>query len=62
MKSLRDIEIIKPKLKTSEPLALELDHFLACVREGKTPLVSGKHGRDALELAREVLANLKIHG
>ncbi len=61
LRSLLDVEILKPKLSKQEPLALELDHFLQCVREGKTPLVSGKHGRDALELAREVLDNLKIH-
>ena len=60
-KSLSDISILKPKLSRRDPLALELDHFIQCVREGKTPLVSGKHGRDALELAGEVLANLKIH-
>jgi predicted dehydrogenase len=61
IQSLKDIEIIAPKLVKKESLALELDHFLHCVREGKAPLVSGKHGRDALELAREVLAHLQIH-
>jgi predicted dehydrogenase len=61
IRSLADIEILKPKLSRAEPLALELDHFLQCVRDGKTPLVSGKHDRDALELAREVLDNLRIH-
>ena len=61
IRSLSDIEYLKPKLSKKEPLALELDHFLQCVREGKTPLVSGKHGRDALELAREVLDHLRVH-
>jgi predicted dehydrogenase len=61
VRSLSDVEIIRPKLVKAEPIALELDHFLQCVREKKTPLVSGKHGRDALELAREVLANLRVH-
>jgi predicted dehydrogenase len=61
LRNLTDVEIIKPKLSRQEPIALEIDHFLQCVREGKTPLVSGKHGRDALELAKEVLENLRIH-
>jgi predicted dehydrogenase len=61
IRNLTDIEIIKPKLSRQEPISLEIDHFLECVREGKTPLVSGKHGRDALELASEVLNNLRIH-
>jgi len=61
VKSLSDIQILTPKLSKIDPPALELEHFLRCFREGKTPLVSGEHGRDALQLAREVLANLKIH-
>lgn len=62
VKSLGDIQIINPRMPKQEPLELELDHFLGCVAEGKTPLVTGKHGRDALELAKEVLENLKIDG
>jgi len=61
VKSLSDIHILKPRLPKRDPLAMEQDHFFECVREGKTPLVSGKHGRDAIELAHEVLANLIIH-
>jgi predicted dehydrogenase len=61
VKSLSDIHILKPRLPKMDPLAMEQDHFLECVREGKTPLVSGKHGRDAIELAHEVLAKLTIH-
>lgn len=59
VKSLRDIEILTPRLKKEEPLRLELEHFVECVREGKKPLTSGEHGRDALELAHEILK--KIH-
>jgi predicted dehydrogenase len=61
VKSFSDVEFLKPKLAKQDPLALEQSHFLECVREGKKPLVSGYHGRDALRLAREVLQNLKIH-
>jgi predicted dehydrogenase len=61
VKSLTDIQILKPRLPKIDPLAREQEHFLECVREGKTPLVSGQHGRDAIELAHEVLAKLTIH-
>lgn len=37
-----------------EPLKLELRHFLACVRAGRTPLVSGESAREALDLAWEI--------
>ena len=55
VKSLLDIEVIKPKVQSGEPLAYELTHFLNCVIEGKKPLVSGEQGRDALELAHDIL-------
>jgi predicted dehydrogenase len=60
VKSLSDIDILKPKLKDSEQLQLELSHFLSCVAEGKQPLVTGEHGRDALELAHEILKNMQF--
>ncbi|MCG3203889.1 MAG: Inositol 2-dehydrogenase/D-chiro-inositol 3-dehydrogenase [Elusimicrobia bacterium] len=60
-KSLTDIEIIRPRLKKEDPLEQELIHFLQCVKTGRQPLVSGEHGRDALELAFEILKNMSLH-
>ncbi|PKM92640.1 MAG: UDP-N-acetyl-D-glucosamine dehydrogenase, partial [Elusimicrobia bacterium HGW-Elusimicrobia-4] len=57
--SMSDIEIIKPKLKTAEPLKKELEHFINCVKTGKPPMVTGEHGRDALDVAIEILKKLK---
>ncbi|MCB4755683.1 MAG: Gfo/Idh/MocA family oxidoreductase [Elusimicrobia bacterium] len=59
--SLRDIEIIRPRLEKYDALERELAHFVHCVKNGKTPLVSGQHGRDALELALEILKNMALH-
>lgn len=56
--SMSDIEIIKPKIKVQEPLKRELEHFINCVKTGHTPLVTGEHGRDALEVAIEILKKL----
>ena len=58
IKSLFDIDIKKPKLPTNEPLFYELDNFLSNVIEGKKPLVSGEQGRDAVELALNILQNM----
>jgi predicted dehydrogenase len=58
VKSLNDIEILKPKLNNAEPLFQELSHFLKCINEGKKPMVTGEHGRDALELALEISKNI----
>jgi len=60
VKSLLDVERIVPKLSRKDPLTLELEHFLTCVRERRSPLVSGQHGRDALALAQTVLSSLHI--
>lgn len=58
IKSLFDIEIIKPKFPSQEPLFYELDNFLNSIIEGKKPFVSGEQGRDAVELALEILKNM----
>jgi predicted dehydrogenase len=61
VKSFTDIEILKPKLRDEEPLKLELKNFLECIAEGKKPHVTGEHGRDALELGKEILDQLHLH-
>lgn len=48
------IEYQKVNVEKQEPLKLELQSFLSCVRAGRKPIVSGEHGRDALELALEI--------
>ena len=37
-----------------EPLKLELQHFIGCVREKRTPVVSGESAKRALDLAFEI--------
>src|ERR1051325_294027 len=37
-----------------EPLKLELQHFVECVREKQTPMVSGESAKAALDLAFEI--------
>jgi len=51
-----DNQILKHSLpiEREEPLKQELKHFLECVRDDKTPIVSGKEGRDALAVALEI--------
>jgi predicted dehydrogenase len=41
------------------PLQAELAHFLECVREGKSPEVSGEDGYRALELAERISVQIK---
>lgn len=45
----------------AEPLRLELSHFIECVKEHKKPLVTIEDGKNALEVALEILAKIKVH-
>jgi predicted dehydrogenase len=58
--SLFDIDVKRPKLPPNEPLFYELDNFLGNVSEGKKPAVSGEQGRDAVELALNILKNMQF--
>ena len=60
IEKLSDIEIIRPRLPKEEPLAKELQSFVNCLITGQEPLVKGEHGRNALELAQEILRQLNV--
>jgi predicted dehydrogenase len=49
-------QILKHSLpiEREEPLKKELEHFIMCVRENQTPLVSGIEGREALNVALQI--------
>ena len=49
----------KINIKKEKPLQKELQAFIACVKEKKTPLVSGQEGRDALAIAIAILKEIK---
>jgi predicted dehydrogenase len=42
-----------------EPLKLELEHFVNCVREKLTPMVSGESAKRALDLALEITRQIQ---
>jgi predicted dehydrogenase len=44
-----------------DQLTAELKHFVDCVRTGQRPRVTGRDGRNALELAERVLTALRSH-
>ena len=56
------VEVIEhPVFPKSEPLKLELQHFVTCVREGKQPLVGITDGKRALEVAVSVLKQIHMN-
>jgi UDP-N-acetylglucosamine 3-dehydrogenase len=48
-------QTLTPRYEFEEPLKLELQHFVQCVINNKTPLVSGLDGLKALKIAESAL-------
>ena len=46
-------------INKDEPLKLELQHFVECVRAQQTPMVSGEAGKRALDLAFEITRQIQ---
>jgi predicted dehydrogenase len=55
------MHIEKPKVEPGEPLRLEMESFLECVRTRSAPRVTGEDGRAALALALDVNAAIAEH-
>lgn len=49
----------KPKVKKQEPLKLELQHFIECIKSNKKPVVDGMEGLKNLEIAMKALRSAK---
>ncbi|KAF1082797.1 MAG: Oxidoreductase, Gfo/Idh/MocA family [Candidatus Rifleibacterium amylolyticum] len=60
-KSNLEEKIIREELEVhkAEPLRLELEHFISCIKERKKPLVTIEDGKNALEVAVEILEQVK---
>ncbi len=54
-------EIVKSTFPDADSLALELADFVANIRQRHRPLVSGQEGRLALDVALQIMAQIKDH-
>ena len=54
-------KIEKIDIKWQEPLRLELEHFLKCIKNGEKPIVGIEEGINALEIAFKILNRIKIN-
>ncbi len=59
IKSLKDVEILNPKLTSVDPLRNEHNHFLDCIRHNRKPWPSGERGVEALQLALQISDELE---
>jgi predicted dehydrogenase len=60
--TLRFGDITIPHLKIEEPLRLECEHFLKCIRERKQPLSDGRDGLRVLEVLAAAQESLRNNG
>jgi predicted dehydrogenase len=60
--TLRFGDITIPHLKIEEPLRLECEHFLKCIREHKQPLSDGADGLRVLKILEAAQRSLKANG
>src|SRR5436190_5400496 len=55
-------DMYAPYIKQEEPLKAECQHFLDCIRDGKTPLSSGSQGLELVRILEASSISLRQHG
>jgi predicted dehydrogenase len=50
----------QPMICKDEPLRLEIEHFIECLRENKQPIVSGEDGKAAIEIGKQIVESLIV--
>lgn len=58
----RSGDILSPTLATTEPLKLECQHFVECVRTGQTPLTGARSAVDVVRILQAVEQSLRSGG
>ena len=55
-------DMYAPFVKQEEPLKLQCQHFLDCIREGRTPLSGGARGAEVVQILEAASRSLKQNG
>jgi len=55
-------DVYVPYIKQEEPLKVECQHFLDCIRDGRTPLSSGTQGLELVRILEASSQSLKLGG
>jgi predicted dehydrogenase len=55
-------DVYSPYIKQDEPLKIECQHFLDCIKSGKAPLSSGNNGLDVVKILEAASSSLKQNG
>ncbi|MBI1745182.1 MAG: Gfo/Idh/MocA family oxidoreductase [Acidobacteria bacterium] len=60
--TLRSGDILIPSLKMTEPLRLECQHFVECIRDGKTPRSDGLAGLRVVKVLEAAQVSMQSNG
>jgi predicted dehydrogenase len=60
--TVRQGDVLIPRLDGAEPLRLECQHFVDCVRSRKAPLTDGRDGLRVVKVLAAAQASLEAHG
>lgn len=55
-------DMLAPYIRQEEPLKVECQHFLECVRGGRTPLTDGRHGLQLVQILDAASESLRHDG
>ncbi len=60
--TVRDGDVVIPKVSLGEPLRTECQHFIDCVQNAKTPLADGRNGLSVVRVLEAVQRSLAAGG
>ncbi|HVR02295.1 MAG TPA: Gfo/Idh/MocA family oxidoreductase [Polyangia bacterium] len=60
--SVREGDITIPRITTGEPLRAECDHFIDCVKTGKTPVTGGREGAAIVRALEAIERSIRNKG
>jgi predicted dehydrogenase len=55
-------DLVIPNIRLKEPLAVEMDHFLDCVRSGARPRTDGRHGVEVMAILEALSQSMAANG
>lgn len=60
--TIRDGDIISPRLKLSEPLRAQAQHFISAIKNDTVPISDGKNGASVVRVLEAIDKSIKLQG
>jgi predicted dehydrogenase len=55
-------DIVIPRIEEQEPLRIECQHFLECIRENRMPRTDGRSGRRVVRILEAINESIRLRG